>query len=322
MSIAINERHSGFRQNAGFTIAAVSFLALLASSLQAQVAPKRPRILGVSHVAVFVSDLVKTRAFYKDFLGFEEPFSLKKQDGTDWIAYIKVNDFQYIELFSGTAQNRGQLAHIAFYTENAAQLRDYLASRGVKIVEQLRKGQTGNAFFSIIDPDGYRIEIVEYQSGSWTALTKGKFAPADRISDHILHASLAIASSKASLEFYQDVLGLEVTGQGNNDDRTHWIDMRVPNTKDHLELVVSDTPGGTKSQKIQNYLCLERPNLQAAASELQARGTKVAYPHPLTIQLTNGRSAHSDLFDPDGMQIELMEPSANQQATVSPGKVR
>src|SRR5215468_8225727 len=37
---------------------------------------KRPRILGVAHMALYVGDLAKSRSFYKDFLGFEEPFSL------------------------------------------------------------------------------------------------------------------------------------------------------------------------------------------------------------------------------------------------------
>ena len=41
----------------------------------------RPKILGVAHLAVFVSDLAKARAFYEDFLGFEEPFTLPKPDG-------------------------------------------------------------------------------------------------------------------------------------------------------------------------------------------------------------------------------------------------
>ena len=44
----------------------------LDSSLPA-VEVKRPRILGVAHMALFVSDLQKARAFYKDFLGYEEP---------------------------------------------------------------------------------------------------------------------------------------------------------------------------------------------------------------------------------------------------------
>ena len=57
---------------------------------------KSPRILGLSHMAVFVSDLRKARSFYEDFLGYQEPYVLKREDGSDRIVFIKINDYQYI----------------------------------------------------------------------------------------------------------------------------------------------------------------------------------------------------------------------------------
>src|SRR5512141_480289 len=75
---------------------------------------KRPKILGAAHMAIYVSDLAKARAFYKDFLGFDEPFSLKRKDGTERIVFIKINDQQYLELFAEPPKNDGQLNHISF----------------------------------------------------------------------------------------------------------------------------------------------------------------------------------------------------------------
>jgi len=43
---------------------------VLASSLFAQEAVTRPKILGVAHMAIYVKDLAKTRHFYEDFMGF------------------------------------------------------------------------------------------------------------------------------------------------------------------------------------------------------------------------------------------------------------
>ena len=43
---------------------------------------QRPPIIGLSHIALFVHDVAKSRAFYKEFLGFDEPFSLTNKDGT------------------------------------------------------------------------------------------------------------------------------------------------------------------------------------------------------------------------------------------------
>ena len=52
---------------------------LLASALFAQT-PPRPHITGVSHIAIYAHDYEKSRAFYGQFLGFQEPYSLKNPD--------------------------------------------------------------------------------------------------------------------------------------------------------------------------------------------------------------------------------------------------
>ena len=100
----------------------------------------RPKILGVAHLAVFVSDLPKARAFYGDLLGFDEPFTLPKPDGSVDIAFVKINDRQWIELFNQPSAGEGQLNHIAIYTDNADGMRDYLASQGVAVPETVAQG--------------------------------------------------------------------------------------------------------------------------------------------------------------------------------------
>src|SRR4051794_3447085 len=40
----------------------------------------RPTIVGLSHIALYVHDVEKSRDFYKKFLGFDEPFSLNNAD--------------------------------------------------------------------------------------------------------------------------------------------------------------------------------------------------------------------------------------------------
>src|SRR5258706_4317109 len=76
-------------------------------------APRRPRITGVAHIALYVHDMEKARAFYKDFLGLGEPFSLNKPDGELSMTFIKVNDRQYIELFPEVEAGSDRLHHIS-----------------------------------------------------------------------------------------------------------------------------------------------------------------------------------------------------------------
>ena len=62
-------------------------------------APQRPRITGIAHIALSVHDIAQSRIFYKDFLGFGEPYKLDNPNGSLSLTFIKVNERQYIELF-------------------------------------------------------------------------------------------------------------------------------------------------------------------------------------------------------------------------------
>src|SRR5437016_5603491 len=117
--------------SAAFIIAGFSFL------IQAAEAPPRPRITGVAHIALFVHDIEKSRAFYKDFLGFGEPFSLNQPDGGLSMTFIKVNDRQYIELSPEIGPGTDRLNHISVETDNAEAMRLYLASKGIKVPEKV-----------------------------------------------------------------------------------------------------------------------------------------------------------------------------------------
>src|ERR1039457_2926068 len=93
---------------------------LMVAPLLAQQAVKRPKVLGVAHMAVYVKDLDKTRKFYESFMGFAEAFTLPKKDGTGVrIVFVKVNEHQYFEIFNEADRGEGQLNHISFYTDDA-----------------------------------------------------------------------------------------------------------------------------------------------------------------------------------------------------------
>src|SRR5881296_3606478 len=79
----------------------------------------RPRIIGISHIALYVHDIEKSRAFYKDFLGFAEPYSLPNPDGSLHLTWIKINDHQTVELFPEKESGSDRLYHIALETDDA-----------------------------------------------------------------------------------------------------------------------------------------------------------------------------------------------------------
>src|SRR6516225_2021917 len=173
-------------------LAAILLLVAVAGAPRSAQPVKRPRILGVAHMALFVSDLQKSRAFYEGFLGYEEPYALKREDGSDRIAFIKINEDQYLELFAESPKQDGHLNHISFFTDSAKAMRAYLSSQGIKVPEKVGKGKIGNSNFNITDPDGHTVEIVQYEPDSWTRREKGKYMPDARISTHMAHVGVLV----------------------------------------------------------------------------------------------------------------------------------
>ncbi len=289
----------------GFLLLAVFF-----ANSGAVVKEVRPRILGVAHMAVYVNDLQKSRAFYRDFLGYEEPYVLKRNDGTDRIAFIKINDEQYLELFAENPRQDGHLNHISFFTDSAQKMRDYLASSGVKVPDKVGKGQIGNSNFNIVDPDGHTVEIVQYEPDSWTRREKGKFIPDTRISTHLAHVGVLVGALEPAMKFYRDILGFQEFWRGSSSGKElSWVNMRVPNGDDYLEFMLYSTPQDVEQMGVKNHICLITPDINKAVRILEGRPARPNYTRPIEVKVGKNGKRQANLFDPDGTRIELMEPN-------------
>jgi catechol 2,3-dioxygenase-like lactoylglutathione lyase family enzyme len=283
-------------------------LAGMVSCLCAQTQVKRPHILGISHGAVYVHDLSRARAFYEGFLGFGESLTLKGQDGAERIALVKINDEQSLELFAEDAPGDVQLSHIAIYTDDVEHMWDYLVSRGVFVPDKVHKGQNGNLFFTVKDPSGHLVEIVEYKPDGLNARTRGQFLTANRVSGHLTHIGILAGSVGPTLKFYRDILGFREFWHGSTpDEQQHWISIRVPDGDDYLELMLYRELPPAKEQGLQNHLGLETCNLTKTIAELRARTATYPYSHPIDVQVGKDSKQHTDLWDPDGTRIEITE---------------
>jgi lactoylglutathione lyase len=295
------------------------FLLFLVAAMQATDEAQRPRILGVAHIALYVSDLQKARAFYKDFLGYQEPYTLKRDDGADRIAFIKINEDQYLELFAESPKQDGNLNHISFFTDSAENMRAYLASRGVKVPDKVAKGKIGNSNFNIADADGHTVEIVQYEPDSWTRREKGKYLPDTRISTHIRHIGVTIGVLAPATSFYHDILGFQEFWRGSSSGKVlSWVNMRVPDGDDYLEFMLYANPPDTREMGVKNHVCLITPDIEKAVATLEIRPARKNYPQRIEIKVGVNGKRQANLFDPDGTRIELMEPNtANGQPVPS-----
>jgi catechol 2,3-dioxygenase-like lactoylglutathione lyase family enzyme len=274
--------------------------------------PQRPRILGVANIGVRTDNLDAARRFYSQELGYEEAFRTEKPE----MVAFKVNDHQYVQVLPGwKGPDQLVLAHIAFETDNAKQLRDYLANKGVKVPERIGKDAAGDSSFTIQDPDGHEVEFVQYVKGSLTGHTDGKSLPSTRISQRIIHVGTTTSDQAAFNALYRDILGFhEIWHGGPTDDTTNWVDMRVPDGTDWLEYMLNVRNPNQRTIGVMNHMALGVPSVADGYKTVMSRGLNPPQPPKI------GRDGkwQLNLYDPNLTRVELMEPEPVEKPCCSP----
>ncbi|MGA2059291.1 MAG: VOC family protein [Thermoguttaceae bacterium] len=266
-------------------------------------AEERPGILGISHVGVRVSDVEKTVAFYRDFLGFAEEYRVNNpKDGSLSMVVFKVNDDQCIQVSPGLKQGENSLNHVAFQVADAEAWRAYLAKQGIKTPAKVGHGQHKNANFTVKDPEGFTIEFTEDTPEGWTVRDKGKFMPETRISGHISHAGVVVSDMPAAQHFYGDILGLKQTRRpSSSDDAIPRFNMMLPGRGEYLELM-----GATSGP----HFCMDVPDADKAKAKLEGSPYRPKYEKPIAQRVGKNGKRIVEVYDPDGVRVELMENNA------------
>jgi catechol 2,3-dioxygenase-like lactoylglutathione lyase family enzyme len=263
----------------------------------------------VAHIAIFAHDFEKSRAFYRDFLGFDEPYSLKNPKGSMSMTFLKINERQYIELFPEREPNTDRLSHISLETDNTEALRVYLASKGVKVPAAAARGRIGNLAFNITDPAGHTVELVQYMPDGWTLREKGKHLAEDRISKRLMHVGIIVMDLDAEYRFYTEVLGFKETWRGSKSGTTlSWVNLRVPDGDDYVEFMLYKEPPGATRRGEAHHLCLEVPDVEASVAALKAKAYDKIYGREIAVRVGTNRKRQANIYDPDGARTELMEP--------------
>ena len=272
--------------------------------------PQRPRITGVAHAAFFVHDMEKAREYYKDFLGFDEPFDLKNADGSLSVAFIKINDRQYVELFPEREAGGDRLNHIAVETDNAEAMRLYLKSRGVAVPDKVNQARVGSTNFSVKDADGHGVEFVQYGADSWMSRDKGQHMPPGAISADMRHVGILVGDLDAALGFYGKILGFKETWRGSRDEKElNWVNVQVPDGQDYIEFMLYQNLPKPSKRGSQHHICLFVPDIGKALAMLQPSAAHIGYAAAMEPRVGINRRRQLNLFDPDGTRTELMEPA-------------
>jgi catechol 2,3-dioxygenase-like lactoylglutathione lyase family enzyme len=155
---------------------------------------------GIAHVALRVSDVARSRAFYKT-LGWEQAFEFSDTQGTT-TSYVKVSDRQYIELCrrEKPAEPLGFM-HICLEASGLDRLSAAYTAVGLTPTES-KKGRAGNVLFNLRDPQDQLVEFTEYLPGSLHSNARGKFASETRLSDHMISVVVRASDILAEQAFF------------------------------------------------------------------------------------------------------------------------
>jgi len=123
---------------------------------------KIPGIKGMRHVALKVTDVVRSKKFYQEMLGMDivwepDPQNVYLSSGCDNIAIHEV-----AADYAVNAAER-QLDHIGFVVETielVQELEKKFIDHGVKIVHPFKIHRDGSASFYCTDPDGVVIQML------------------------------------------------------------------------------------------------------------------------------------------------------------------
>jgi catechol 2,3-dioxygenase-like lactoylglutathione lyase family enzyme len=293
--------------------APVAFVVFAVSAV-AQSGPVRPKITGVSHLAIFTTNAAGAEHFYKDTLGAAKEPDPENPKGVRY-AFSPVQFVEVLPLPEGHGISR--LDHAAWRTDNAEGMRKYLAAKGWKTPAKVEKGSDGSRWFRVLDPEGNTVEFVQPP-----AHPAAIDAP-NLIGHHIIHFGYMVHDRAKEDTFYRDLLGFRPYWWGGRNGKTEWVSQQVPDGHDWMEYMMTPGTSGIPADMTQralgvmDHIAVGVPSVPDAYKELEATNRLDGHHDPAPKIGADGKYQFN-MYDPDGTRTELMNFHATEKPCCSP----
>jgi catechol 2,3-dioxygenase-like lactoylglutathione lyase family enzyme len=285
-------------KHAAILLAAGLALQLAAVHSGAQDKPKRPRITGIDHVRLYVTDVGKANDFYSKIVGL--PTKTAYGCRTVSLPCFVVNTHQQIELQSVPwLKPKNWLAEIAYATDNIEQMREYLLTRNIQVTP-ITKDLNDALHFELCDPEGNSLSFIHRAE-----LSPDFGGTNNRVSENLIHAGFVVKDAAAENRFYVDLLGFKLYWYGGmKEDSVDWYELQVPDGDNWIEYMLN-VPAAADHKQLgaQNHFSFGVTEIQAAAERLRKNGVdKISGPGI-------GRDGKRGLnvYDPDDTRVEITE---------------
>ena len=284
--------------------------AVAAQKSNAHSPASRPPILGISHLAVYATDPIKTADFYERIVGCEKAADFEDHPGVRYT----INTNQYVEVMPlPPTAGTDRLDHIAFRTTNVEAMRRYLQGHGVPVPDKVNVSQGADKikWLEVKDFEGNRVQFVEESKSS--ALPPMGPDP-KLVGHHVIHVGMMIRDRSEADQFYRGVLGFKPYWHGGMDaSKTDWVAMQVPDGTDWLEYMLTSGQSGSgvpfhisqKALGVLNHLSIGVPNMATAVARLKSEDRVTPRSSPPQIG-KDGKWQFNE-YDPDYTRLEYME---------------
>ena len=114
---------------------------------------RRPRLVGLNHIALEVGDIGEALAFYGRI------FDIRLRGRGEGAAFVDMGD-QFIALMEGPVRAASGHRHFGLVVDDRSAVRRLAEAAGARLLE--------GPFLDFVDPWGNRVEVVEYAGIQFT----------------------------------------------------------------------------------------------------------------------------------------------------------
>ncbi len=285
-----------------------------ATAALAQSGPARPKITGISHLAVYSSDPAATEHYYTVTIGAVKQPDPENPKGVRYA----VSPTQFIEVLPlppDAGVNR--MDHAAFNTEDAEGLRNFLQLNGWSVPGSVTKASDGSVWFEVRDPEANRIQFVQPAANA-------KVDAPNAVGHHIMHVGFLVHSRDKEDTFYRQLLGFKPYWYGGMvEGRTDWVSQQVPNGHDWLEYMVTSPASGPAAISqhqlgVLDHFSIGENSVEDAYKILNDTGRLKGVQCDQGPKIGKDGKVQFNMYDPDQIRAELMSFHAVEKPCCSP----
>jgi catechol 2,3-dioxygenase-like lactoylglutathione lyase family enzyme len=295
---------------------AIALLLLLTAVAGAQ-GPARPKITGVSHLAVYTSDAAATEHYYTVVIG---AVKMPDPENPKGVRYA-LSGTQFVEVLplpSDADAGINRMDHAALNTTDAEGMRKYLAAKGWKVPAAITKGSDGGKWFAVEDPEGNKIQFVQPPANA-------KVDAPNAIGHHIIHVGFLVHSREKEDTFYRAILGFNPYWWGGmTDAKVDWVSQQVPDGHDWVEYMLAGGPGtgipADMSQRtlgVLDHIAIGQKSVDEAFKTLKDAGRLKGVRCDENTKIGKDGKGQFNMYDPDGIRAELMNFHATEKPCCS-----